>query len=337
MLFFYPEIAEDILAAIPPREKDILKRRFGLDREKRETLQEIGNFYGLTRERVRQLQNRALEVAKQRALKKHPAVFNFFSNQLQITGGQRERLTYLERLSPRPHRFFNHAEFLLRLHPKTIFLKEEVFWKERWAFSLRFDPQKFLQKVVRILEREKRPLPLKYLSSKVSVSENVLYGILEASKLVMCTPDKRWGLADWPEINPQRLGDKAYVILKREGRPLHFREIAHLINQDFPKNSKGYNPQSVHNELIKDKRFVLIGRGIYALAEWGYKPGTVEEVIEEILKKARRPLSKEEIMEEVLKQRKVKRSTIYVVLNTSSRFTKTEDGRYTLARKPSLS
>ncbi|MEK9174207.1 MAG: HTH domain-containing protein, partial [Patescibacteria group bacterium] len=127
----------------------------------------------------------------------------------------------------------------------------------------------------------------------------------------------RWGLATWSDIKPRGTREKAYLVLKTGGKPLHFREIARLIDEHGLHTKKRQShPQTVHNELIKDKRFVLVGRGIYALSEWGYKKGTVKEVIEEILAAATKPLAREEILEQVLKVRQVKKSTIIINLNT---------------------
>ncbi len=53
------EVAE-MLAALEPREAEILVRRFGLDGESPLTLEEVGERFKLTRERVRQLQQSAL-------------------------------------------------------------------------------------------------------------------------------------------------------------------------------------------------------------------------------------------------------------------------------------
>jgi len=84
-----------------------------------------------------------------------------------------------------------------------------------------------------------------------------------------------------------------------------------------------------HNELIKDKRFVLVGRGIYALAEWGYKTGVVKDVIRDLLKK-NGPMKKEDIVEQVMKERYLKKNTILVNLQNNKYFKKNKNGEYTL-------
>jgi len=77
---------------------------------------------------------------------------------------------------------------------------------------------------------------------------------------------------------------------------------------------------------------VLIGRGIYALRDWGYKPGRVVDVIKEILKKATRPLTQEEIIKRVKEQRFAQENTIILNLHNKKYFKKLPDKRYTLIR-----
>jgi DNA-directed RNA polymerase delta subunit len=119
------------------------------------------------------------------------------------------------------------------------------------------------------------------------------------------------------------------LIVRNEKKPLHFRDIAVKIDRSgLQKPGKTTHPQTVHNELIKDKRFVLVGRGTYALVEWGYRRGTVREVIEEILREQKKPIDRETLIAEVLKIRDVKEAT--VVINLNAFFTRGKDGAYTL-------
>ena len=153
--------------------------------------------------------------------------------------------------------------------------------------------------------------------------------VLDISKEISRNIFNELGLSHWPEISPQGVKDRAYLVLKREGKPLHFTEITELINKLGISSRPAYI-QTVHNELIKDQRFILTGRGTYALADWGYQPGTVEEVIERILRENKKPMTKEEILEAVLSQRQVRPNTILLNLQRSPKTQRLEDGRYTL-------
>ena len=157
-----------------------------------------------------------------------------------------------------------------------------------------------------------------------------------------------WGRAKWPLIRPRGVREKSTLVLMKKGKPLHFREIAQLIGQfglsqkkvhPVPQRGEkissqgsskklwyGVHPQTVHNELIRDKRFVLVGRGTYALREWGYEEGTVKEVIVNLLKSAGGFLSRDKLYQGVFKKRKVKRATIAVNLSDRKIFEKRDDG-----------
>ncbi len=51
---------EDVLDSLPPREARILRLRFGLENGRTYTLEEVGQKFGLTRERIRQIESKAL-------------------------------------------------------------------------------------------------------------------------------------------------------------------------------------------------------------------------------------------------------------------------------------
>jgi len=146
----------------------------------------------------------------------------------------------------------------------------------------------------------------------------------------LTTYDNKWGLTSWPEVNPKSIKDKAYLVLREQHKPLHFTQIAKYI-QEFGVNQKSVTTQAVHNELIKDKRFVLIGRGIYALAEWGYTHGTVADTIKDILKEES-PLHKDEIIKRVLKRRQVKPATIILNLQEKDQFERVAKATYRLKK-----
>jgi RNA polymerase primary sigma factor len=54
------EKVEDVLSTLPPREARILRLRFGLQNGRAYTLEEVGQKFGLTRERIPQIEGRAL-------------------------------------------------------------------------------------------------------------------------------------------------------------------------------------------------------------------------------------------------------------------------------------
>jgi predicted Zn-ribbon and HTH transcriptional regulator len=142
-----------------------------------------------------------------------------------------------------------------------------------------------------------------------------------------------WGLIKWPTVNPKNIRDKIYVILSDNGTPMHFSEIADAI-KDSSFKRRDVTTQAIHNELIKDKRFVLIGRGIYALNDWGYKRGTVSDIIASVLKEADEPLHRDEIVKRVLKSRQVKETTILLNLQSKPQFKRVAKATYVLDEAP---
>ncbi len=146
-----------------------------------------------------------------------------------------------------------------------------------------------------------------------------IYAILRAAKNIEQNKFGYWGARDWREINPKTINDKIYLVLANRGKPMHFAEIADEINKiNFDK--KRANAATVHNELILDDKYVLVGRGLYSLKEWGYKEGTVADIIVDILSEADYPMSRDEIVDEVLKQRLVKKATIILALMDKNKF-----------------
>ncbi|MDP3685901.1 MAG: winged helix-turn-helix domain-containing protein [bacterium] len=166
----------------------------------------------------------------------------------------------------------------------------------------------------------------------VPVTDAVLCAYLSVSKRIVRNLFGNFGLRTSREAVPRSVGDKAYLVLKAHGQPLHFRAVVDEINR-AGFDQKRALAETVHNDLIRDSRFVLVGRGMYALREWGFSPGRVSEVIVRLLRQAGRPLQKSEIVAEVLKQRFVKRNTVLLCLLDRSLFTAGPDGVYALVER----
>jgi hypothetical protein len=180
-----------------------------------------------------------------------------------------------------------------------------------------------------ISENEKEYLEL-FLTKHSDVNyQDFIKSFLAITKKIEKNILDQWGLADWADVQPKKLADKIYLIFQRSNKPLHFREIAEQINQ-AGFDQKNICPATVHNELIANEDYVLIGRGLYALKDWGYTPGTVADIIAEILSDVKRPLKKEDIYQAVLKQRQVNPSTIYLALINKDKFKKLPNGHFTL-------
>jgi hypothetical protein len=157
-------------------------------------------------------------------------------------------------------------------------------------------------------------------------SDEVARRWLRISKHIDKNPLGEWGKTVSPNVKTKGIRDFAFLAMRKHGSPIHFLDIAKLIEKLFNKKA---HIATTHNELIKDKRFVLVGRGLYALAEWGYLSGVVKDVIKKVLSK-HGPLPKDEIIQKVLKERFVKENTILVNLQNNRFFKKDKEGRYHL-------
>ena len=315
MMGNYQKICQDLISDLKEREKEVILRRFGLEGRERETLQSIGDSFGITRERVRQIEEGALMKIKEK-LGKYRKIFGKFLDYFKKFGEVRKEEKVLEELGGKEK---NELVFLLSLDERFLRFRQTKEFHSLWTTNLNSleKVKNLLRSICKKFEKENRLMSLGEIAFEFGVKENLLVGFLEISKRIQ--KDKRglYGLKEWPEVNPKRIRDKIYLVFKELQRPLHFTEVARMI--------EGVNPKSVHNELIKDQRIVLVGRGIYALKEWGYFPGDVREVIFKFLKEEG-PLTKEEILERVKRQRIVKENTILV--NLAKYFEKDDKGRY---------
>lgn len=326
MPYDYQKVCQDLIRDLPSKQKEVILRRFGLagsDSEKggkeRETLESIGKSFGITRERVRQIEATSLKEMGPK-LKKYKAIFQDFKKYFQKFGGLRKEKTLFEELGEK--KWQNQAYFLLNLGEGFLrFGENRDFWSS-WCLSRESlaEAKKTVETLSQKMEKFQKPFDIKALAALASLKQPVLESWLEISKKIQKNSDDLYGLRVWPEINPRGIKDKAFLAFRKAKKPLHFTEVSHLI--------EGSLVQTVHNELIRDPRFVLVGRGVYALKEWGYAPGQVKDVISSTIKEGGRPLSREEILEKVLKQRMVKENTIFLNLSNKKYFSKDSQGKY---------
>jgi len=329
----YQTICQEILQDLEPRKREVLEKRFGLIDEDPLTLQAIGDELRITRERVRQIENDALLWLKNKKSQTLDKPFKSISDHLESHGGLREETMLLQELGE--DKFQNHVLLFLSLGDNFTRFKETDDFFTLWAVQEEKlnQAKKVIENLIKELEKRNDLIEPKELGKKApsEVGEPVLISYIDISKNIFKSPFGYYGLAHWPEVRPRGLRDNAYLVLKKEDKPLHFRDITKLIGE-LPDSSGEVLSESVHNELIRNDNFVLIGRGIYALKEWGYNPGTVREVIADVLRTSKSPLTKDQILKKVLKQRDVKESTVFLNLQNKEYFSKDKKGRYSSVR-----
>jgi DNA-binding CsgD family transcriptional regulator len=329
-------IVQDILASIErEREREIIARRFGLF-DRKETLEQIGELLGITRERVRQLEKSVM--TKLRAGASDLPHISDVQVALQTAieaAGQTARVTALgaELTAENTRTDQSRLAFLSELTPGISAISEDDNFYQSAGNSTVHETdviKKEVAKLVETIAKAGKPLEIQELTKQSTMPSDLYAGALATTSKQLATLNGRWGLVKWPTVNPKNIRDKIYVILSENGKHMHFNEISEAIkDSDFKR--KDVTTQAIHNELIKDKRFVLIGRGIYALREWGYKKGTVADIISEVLREANEPLHRDEIVKRVLKSRFVKETTILLNLQSKPQFKRVAKATYELA------
>lgn len=331
------QVTKKITSHLHDRARDVIINRFGLgaDTEKK-TLEDIGKKYGITRERVRQIEENALNLIKKSDFyKTEHAIFDEMKALIHSLGGIVSEYEFLSHIS-KDKITQNHIHFYLVLGDYFKKHREDDHFKARWSVDdeLANKVHDALKKLYASLKDEdlitETEMIKKFFDHLKDVSENyrdeeIAKRWLGMSKTIAKNPLGEWGKSSSQNIKTRGVKDYAFLVMRRHGSPMHFMEVTNAISKTF---NKKIHPATCHNELIKDSRFVLVGRGLYALAEWGYKTGIAREVIRDILKKDG-PMTKEEVVEKVMKERYFKKNTILVNLTNPKYFKKNKAGLYT--------
>lgn len=333
-------IVKKLLSGLPERSRIVLESRFGLGvSPERTTLELIGKRYGITRERVRQIENHALMTLKKSpAFAEADSAFHELERIIDSLGGivcEDDLLNFITKDTSMQ----NHIYFLLVLGDPFKYRKEDEEVQRCWYVD---------QELARKIEGSLKSLygglsdddlipegemidrfikELQNINDKHR-NQEVLKRWLSISKQIGKNPLGEWGPASSPNVKIKGVRDYAYLAVKKHGSPLHFREVAKLIEKMF---NRAAHIATTHNELIKDERFVLVGRGMYALREWGYTQGVVRDVIREVLRESG-PLTRDAIVEKVLKERHVKPGTIVVNLQNQKYFKRGRDARFSVVK-----
>lgn len=310
------------------REREILFDRFGIGKNAK-TLHSIGQKYGVTRERIRQIVNNAVRKIQKNCESPDTKVkIEKIEAAVSANGGLVTKELLFTKLTGEDKLEQNAVKFVTSLSTNLEPIKESNTLRQGWAEkSIKSSKIKNVAKKATDLLKEKNTvMSTGEIAKSIGEDESQLKAILTDVKAVMQTDGNGWGLASWPHVNPKSIRDKSKYIMVRHGKPIHYAELTKKIGDMGTKN---VTKQSVHNELIKNADFVLVGRGIYALTEWGYEPGVVEEVIVAVLAEAGKPLHKDEIIVKVLEKRIVKASTIILNLQ-KPRFKRVGKAVYTI-------
>lgn len=329
----------DIISLIEQeREREIITRRFGLY-DRRETLEQIGELLGITRERVRQLEKAILSRLRTSA---KDGKTDIISNLEKVFIRELSEFGRVARVQDLADKLYGkttnlqqraHVGFIATLAPNLTVIDENDNYFHAVGIAQYGDAaalKRQVDTVVKTIKEHGEPITLNDLHDKLNAEHPSHVQALASISKQLAHLNGQWGLTKWPTVNPKNIRDKIYVILAENKKPMHFSDIAKAIKGSSFKR-KDVTTQAIHNELIKDDRFVLIGRGIYALDDWGYSKGTVSDIIEKVLRDAKEPLHRDEIVKRVLKSRHVKETTILLNLQSKPQFKRVAKATYTVA------
>ena len=333
------KIINTALNGLSPRQREVLEGRFGLKGGEGETLAAIGDRMGITRERVRQIENAALAVAKTNItgdaeavalldkIKKYIAGNGGVAKKVDVAayadalakGIGENQIDFLSEASAAFNVYREDEDYHPFYYVTDKDLKNAQAFVDGWSHFLKSKKENAFSAATYQAE-------LANFSKTKAIENTLAQNYLSITKRIHSNRFGDIGLREWPEINPTTIRDKIYLVLKKGGAPLHFEDIAKKIN-DVKFDAQVALAPTVHNELIKDERFVLVGRGMYALKEHGYEPGTAREVIAKVLKTSG-PMKATDVVARVNRQRFFKENTILINLQNRSAFERLSDGRY---------
>jgi len=334
------QVSKKLLSALNERSKDVITRRYGLGKDPDQmTLDAIGKIYGITRERVRQIENHALNaIRKSKGYTEEKPVFDEIEKLIQDLGGIIVEQDLLDHVS-KDGSTQSHLNFLLVIGHPFKKIKEDEDFKHRWLINeeLAGKIHNSLKKLYESLKDNELISEQEIIKSFLGYVENVAEHYrteeiakrwLSISKKIGKNPLGEWGKTESSNISTKGMRDYAYLVIRKHGSPIHFREVAKAITSVFNKKA---HVATTHNELIKDSRFVLVGRGLYALSEWGYMSGVVKDVIKKLIEK-NGAMSKQDVIDKVMKERYVKENTIIINLQNKKYFKKNKEGKYEVAK-----
>ena len=323
------------------RERDIISGRFGLNGKKK-TLDAIGKEYGVTRERIRQLEKGIVIRLQVKAEEGKLAGFNEYESKLadliEKSGGvcTISQLTELAGEGKSSEAVAKNS-FITLVSSRLVLVEESDNYHQSAVLASHYkspsEAVKEVDSLVNILTENKKPISISELKRANNLKESEAE--IESKILVSTQTYERkglWGLKSWSSVNPKSIKDKIYIVLSENKEPMHFSEIYKAIQADSTFAKREFTIQATHNELIRDARYVLVGRGRYALKEWGHIEGTVEDVIEKVLRdNGNKPMHRDEIIRGVLRYRQVRETTIVLNLQSKPKFKRVATATFQLA------
>ena len=340
------KIVKFLASELSDRSKDIIFMRYGIKDGKKHSFQEIGDNYGITRERVRQLE----EISHKKMYKKYqendPEVIEFFEHihsLIEQKGGLMHEDKIIEELGLSQKERFP-LKLILFLHNNLYRTSESLDFKLHWFTQEK--TSKIFNSVMKNIHRKVKPIHgvyteedmigifLKEFSSVIKKNVSTHKTISKDKSMYWLSTSKRinsnllgeWGHIDCDEISLKNVNAKAALILRKNNGPMHFLDITKKI---CSLTGKKVNNATCHNELVRSDRFVLLGRGKYGLSSTVKYTSSLENMVEDIVRRENK-ISIKDLIKRVSMERDLKDATIVRFLFDKKKYLRNKEGLYSL-------
>lgn len=327
-----------MLSVLPERERNILADRYGLWDGIAETLQDIGDKLALTRERIRQIEEKGLK--RIRRLHNDGTIRSFIADRIrtqlesdpQGTCGIVSEEEALGALAAEDTieeaglaiEFFNDVDGAGEnlLEQSLVPVESGVYAATKRAAN---DYREVLRLVELSLQHQEKPLSETSLFDEVRIRAGrdltsgevrIASRILSISPKVTYLPKGTLALSEWKEFQKRDAPSVAEATLRLLGRPAHFREIAEKAGAIFGRTGLA-GAATIHNALVtKRKSFVWVKPGTYGLVAWGLKRAPfIKDRLIEVLSETRYPLAYWHLKEKVLEVCNCKEDSVRMTLD----------------------
>ena len=344
-------VMEIITKTFGERDWVIIQRRFGLNNTAILTLEELGEAYGLTRERIRQLEKRALLRLKRTLLFDDYTGINIhihprFLKRIHKLKIKLEESEYRIFKGPELYQFINTN---IRLNDKgslrEVFLLVTLMGmnsiklnrkglQEIWGF-FSHENAKFIEEIILGIDdclNGETSIALDELDLSVAINKKrpkrkkIKIDQLRRYLFLCDTVEEtdsgvyrgKFEFLKYRYLNIER-------ILSEIGQPTHFSEIVRVLNNRLAQHGeKTCTERNITNQMVDNENFLPVGRsGQWALSRWdNVETKNICELILHCFHSASRPLSIDEIYNEIKSKRPVSKASISLMLANNSEYRK---------------
>jgi hypothetical protein len=322
-------LLHELFSDVDERTMNVISRRYGLLDGEAETLASIGESYNVTRERIRQIQSKAIKrfgrkISSKRYEPTLLLIEENIRNHSHIITDEEADILVPEIIKSKKYDGSSVMNLLCDLGLyKTCNLKGFTYYTVK---SDHLEPALLIPSVIKLLKRSSKPISMENLINEVKKNKkvNAKPEILSAVLIKVGETDPRI-----EQISNQYILSRSTTsrnialitkILEDENIPLHFTEIASRVNDQLPK-SLSLDVRRIHGILIESDCFSHTGqRGTYALTLWGFRKDSTLQIAKECILNAGFPVHFDYIYAYISKYKSSTRTSIKALLTQSGEF-----------------